>query len=96
VEKVVLDALREVQQLGGHEWKKPPADLPVIGALEGFDSLTGIEATALVEKKLAEKLGRTDPVELKLDSIFVSPDGSKALSLADVVSTVSAAMESHA
>lgn len=83
-----MDALREVQTLGGHDWAVPPRDAPVIGTLEDFDSLTGIEATVLVEQKLANALGVPEPLDLKSDSIFVSRDGRKALSLDQVVANV--------
>jgi hypothetical protein len=92
VQSLVLEALKEVQVLGGHEWRpfSPKAD--IIGTLEGFDSLTGIEATVLVERKLAARLGRPD-LSLGRDSIFVSDDGRKALDTNDVVAKVCLLLE---
>ena len=90
VEEVVVEALREVQRLGDHPWAGLPVEAPVIGSLEGFDSLTGIEATVLVETKLTQKAGQA--VVLGMDSIFVTADGRRALSLGEVVSAVCAAM----
>ena len=92
VEAIVFEALREVQELGGHEWRPVAPNAAVIGVLEGFDSLTGIEATVIVDQKIGKKLGRVEPLA-GIDSIFVSRDGRKALSVAEVVSTVCAAIE---
>jgi hypothetical protein len=96
VEAILMEALQEVQGLGGHEWHAMDADREVIGVLEGFDSLTGIEATAIVEEKLTKKLGRLEPIALGISSFFVSSDGRKALTLSAVVSTVCAALDATA
>jgi hypothetical protein len=89
----VEEALREVQMLGGYEWEALAPKAEVIGTLEGFDSLTAIEATVLVEQKLSEKLGRSEPLSLGKDSIFVSEDGRRALCLDEVVAAVAAMLE---
>jgi hypothetical protein len=90
---LIEEALREVQTLGGHEWVAPGPKAKVIGSLEGFDSLTAIETTVLVEQKLGSKLGRAGPLSLGKDSIFLSEDG-RARRLHEVVDAVSAAVES--
>lgn len=92
VQALVLAALKEVQALGGHDWVPLPPQADIIGTLEGFDSLTGIEATVLVERKLAERLGRPD-LSLGRDSIFVTDDGRKALDTNEVVSKVCMLLE---
>jgi len=96
VEKIILDSLREVQRLGGHAWKKPAAEEPVIGCLDGFDSLTGIEATSFVKQKLTEKLKPSKPIDLKSHTVFVSADGRRALALHEVVTIICTALETHA
>lgn len=73
IRSVILDVLQEVQRLSGHE----QADLDLsdrpIGCLDGFDSLTGVEATVMIEERLGQKL--------QVDSVFVSEDGTRSLSL---------------
>ena len=92
VTDAVTQALRQVQELGGYEWVDLAPGAKVIGCLEGFDSLTGIEATVLVEQNVASALG-LDAVSLGKDSIFVSDDGRKALSLKQVIAKVCSAVE---
>ena len=93
VAAAIEEALKEVQHLGGHKWVVPGPQARVIGSLEGFDSLTAIEATVLVEQKLASQLGLTEPLSLGQDSIFVSEDGRRARRLDEVVDAVTAAVE---
>lgn len=93
VTEILIEALREVQVLGGHPWAEPTPMDRIIGTLAGFDSLTGIEATVMIERKLAAKLDRPS-VSLGRDSIFVSDDGHKALRTHEVVSKVCALLES--
>ena len=93
VAAVVEEALREVQELGGYEWVEIPPSAPIVGALPGFDSLIGIEATVIVEQKLGTKLGQTAPVSLGPDSIFVSKDGTRALRFDEVVASVCSILE---
>jgi hypothetical protein len=92
VADTVRKALQEVQDLGGHACPTLAPGAPVIGTLEEFDSLTGIEATLIVEQRLAEALGALAPLDLKLDSIFVSKDGRRALSFEEVVANVCGVM----
>lgn len=76
IERVLLETLREVQQLSGHEWCSLTRDSTPIGTLAEFDSLMGIEATVIVEEKLK--------VKLDLDSLFVSEGGGRALSVQQI------------
>ena len=76
VRDVVLGVLREVQKISGREWSKPGPDDQPIGALVGFDSLSGIEATVMMASELGCDLGT--------DSIFVSADGKRALTLDEI------------
>jgi hypothetical protein len=93
VEEIVMEALREVQTLGGYEWKPLKPDTEIIGELEGFDSLVGLEATVLIEKKLTARLARPEPVALGFDTAFVSAAPRRALAFRDVVSGVCGALE---
>jgi hypothetical protein len=92
VADALIEVLKEVQILGGHSWVDLPPGDAVIGTLAGFDSLTGVEATVLIERKLANKLGRAG-LSFKLNSVFVSDDGRKALCLREIVSKVCALLE---
>ena len=73
---VVLDVLKEVQRLSGRDWTDLGVDAKPIGALDGFDSLSGVEATVMFE----QRLGCT----LDVDSVFVSEDGKRALKVREV------------
>lgn len=81
---LILDVLRHVQALGGREWSGLNADACPIGALEGFDSYTGLEATQIIE----ERLGRP----LELDTAFVDRAGKRALTLDQIVDYVAKAL----
>lgn len=73
VRSVVLDVLHDVQQISGREWSGLDGDAKPIGSLHGFDSLSGVEATVMVEQKLG--------CRLDLESVFVSDNGKRALTL---------------
>ena len=92
VAAAIEEALKEVQELGGHEWVPPAPKAKVIGGLEGFESLTAIEATVLVEQKIGSRLGLDGPLSLGKDSIFHSQDGRRARRLDEVVDAVAAAV----
>ncbi len=78
LQDIVLTVLQDIQVLGGRPWLGlNPHALP-IGELEGFDSLTSIEATVMIEQKLG---GRS----FEIPTLFVSEDGKRALSIAEVV-----------
>jgi acyl carrier protein len=76
VKMLILAVLREVQELSGRTWTGLADGARPIGDLDGFDSLTAIEATVMLEEKLRCKLD--------LDSVFVSDDGKRALSLKEI------------
>jgi acyl carrier protein len=88
---LILQVLQEVQEMSGRPRHPLTVDMKPIGTLDGFDSLAGVEATVMIE----EKLGCT----LNVDSVFVSEDGKKALTLKDVcerVATLAAATKVNA
>ena len=81
IQTVVLDVLKEVQELCGRKWGGVPIAAKPIGALAGFDSLCSIEATVLVEQKLG-----CGP--LGASSLFISEDGKRALTLQEISSRI--------
>src|SRR5262245_44715093 len=82
IQAIVVDVLRDVQRLSGRRWNGIEATAKPIGSLEGFDSLSGIEATVMVEEKLG-------CAELGIESIFVSEDGKHALTLKEIAQRIS-------
>lgn len=84
---VLLDVLREAQDLSGHAWTDIGMEAKPIGALEGFDSLNGVEATVMIE----QRLGCT----LDVESIFVSEDGRKALTVREIAERLRKRMASR-
>jgi hypothetical protein len=81
VRSVVRDVLHQVQQISGREWHGLDGDAKPIGHLQGFDSLSGIEATVMVEQKLGCKFD--------LESVFVADNGKRALTLNQISERVS-------
>ena len=73
---VVLGVLKEIQSVSGREWSGLELDVKPIGTLDGFDSLSAVEATVMVEEKLG--------CLLTLESIFISEDGKRALTLKEI------------
>lgn len=76
IETKVLEALKKVQELSGKPWTELKHDSKPIGDLAGFDSLTAIEATILIEEKLGCKIGQ--------DTFFVSDNGIHALTIKQI------------
>ena len=78
IKTMVLGVLRDVQEISGEDYVGiGPGDKP-LGTLGGFDSLKGIEATVIVQERLGCQIER--------DSLFVSEDGSRATTLAEICS----------
>ena len=75
-ESLVVNVLREAQELSGRKWSELSVDCKPIGDLEGFDSLTAVEATVMIEEKLG--------CDLELDSVFVSENGKRALTIKEI------------
>ena len=72
----VAQAVVQVQKASGRATAGIGAGPTPIGDAAGFDSLNGIEVTVV----LSESLGR----ELPDDNLFVSQDGRRALSIAEI------------
>jgi hypothetical protein len=82
IQSLVLDVLKEIQILSGRSWEGLDASATPLGELDGFDSLTGVEATVMIEQKLGGQ-------DLDLESLFVSDDGKHALTVQMVAERIS-------
>lgn len=80
VREVLIEVLKEVQSMSGRRWTDIEMHMAPIGVLDGFDSQSGIEATVMIEEKLS--------CELPVDSIFVSEDGQRALTVKQIAERV--------
>ena len=52
VRGIVLDVLDTCQEVSGRARRELADDQKVVGGLDGFDSISGIEATTLLEQRL--------------------------------------------
>ncbi len=85
----VVEAVTQVQEVSGRSCGGIGASTRPVQDVEGFDSLSGIEATVM----LSESLG----VELPEDcNPFISEDGKRALSVGEIADTLCAYMEAEA
>ena len=75
----VMETIFQVQQASGRSSHGLSPSTRPFKDVEGFDSLSGVEATVL----LSEALGRDLP-----DSVFVPEQGSRALSVNEVADRV--------
>ncbi len=78
----VVQTLTQVQEVSGRPITKIDISTRPVGGVEGFDSLSGVEATVM----LSECLG----VDLPDDyNPFISNDGKRALSVGEIAETLS-------
>ena len=75
----VMDAVVEIQQASGRSIEGIGPDTRPFKDVEGFDSLSGVEATVL----LSETLGRDLP-----DSVFAPEQGNRMLSINEIADRV--------
>ena len=75
----VIEAIAQVQQASGRSVEEIGPDTRPFEDVEGFDSLSGVEATVL----LSETLGRDLP-----DSVFTPEQGNRELSVNEVADRV--------
>ena len=79
----LVETIVRVQELSGRSSAGIGASTRPIGGVEGFDSLSGVEATII----LSESLG----VDLPGDyNPFISDDGRRALSISEIADGLSA------
>ena len=76
IESEVVAVLQAVQKSSGETYVNLGADDKPIGKLGGFDSLTGIEATIMIEERIGCDIDR--------NSAFVTEDGRRASTLAEI------------
>ena len=78
----VVQTVAHVQDVSGRSSTGIGSSTRPVGGVEGFDSLSGVEATAM----LSESLG----VDLPEDyNPFISSDGKRALSVGEISDTLS-------
>ena len=80
IRAAVIAALSTVQTSGGRPPPSMKDDTKPIGDIDAFDSLSGVEATILIEQRLGCTLSQ--------GSAFVSADGKKALTISGIVERV--------
>ena len=79
----VVQTVAHVQEVSGRPSAGIGASTRPVSGVEGFDSLSGVEATVM----LSESLG----VDLPEDyNPFISSDGKRALSVGEIADTLSA------
>ena len=79
----VVETITKVQELSGRSSAGIGASTCPIGGVEGFDSLSGVEATII----LSESMG----VDLPGDyNPFISEDGTRALAISEIADGLSA------
>lgn len=79
--EIMLDLLKQVQEMSGRPSKELTETDAPIGGLAGFDSLNGIEVTIL----LASSLKCEIPGDANL---FISEDGRKALTISEAAKRI--------
>ena len=79
----VVQTVAHVQEVSGRSSAAIGASTRPVGGVEGFDSLSGVEATVV----LSESLGVDLPQEY---NPFISSDGKRALSVGEIADTLSA------
>ena len=78
----VVQTVAQVQEMSGRSSADIGASTRPVGGVEGFDSLSGVEATVM----LSESLG----VDLPEDyNPFISNDGKRALSVGEIADNLS-------
>ena len=78
----VVQTVTHVQEMSGRSSAGIGASTRPVGGVEGFDSLSGVEATVM----LSDSLG----VELPEDyNPFISSDGNRALSVSEIADNLS-------
>jgi|HubBroStandDraft_4_1064222.scaffolds.fasta_scaffold13078_5 hypothetical protein len=80
VASVITKAISEIQALSGRDPSVGGPNVTPIGDLDGFDSYCSIEATVLIGVRLE--------ITFELESIFISDDGQKALTIGEIAERV--------
>lgn len=78
--EVVIDVLKSVQEVSGREVGEIVGSTCPIGDLDGFDSLSGVEASAV----LSDRIG----FDLPGVNAFVNEKGTNALSVNQIAAAI--------
>ena len=81
----VIDAVKQVQESSGRTSAGIGSGARPFRDIEGFDSLSGVEATALLSHSLGQELP---------DSVFTPVEGSRTLSVNEIAENVCRYMNS--
>jgi acyl carrier protein len=80
VKNQIIEILTKVQDWSGRSPETVSGTTKPIGGLEGFDSINGVEVTALICEAFGVKIDRTN--------VFVSESGDKVSSVSEVAEQV--------
>ena len=80
VTEKLIHAIAEVQKMSGRPLEAINSATKPVGGIQGFDSLNGVEAAVI----LSESLG----CELPAETLFVSEEGKRALSIDEISADV--------
>ena len=83
----VREILAEVQEMSGRPYVSIAGSQAPIGTLDGFDSLSSIEATVMLEAKFG--------INADGNSLFISDDGTKALTLDEIAARIENLVKAH-
>lgn len=76
IRNLVTNELKAVQEISGRKYTQLDQGDKPLEKLDGFDSLIGVEATALIESRIG--------CEIPRDSLFISANGKRASTMAEI------------
>ncbi len=85
----VVQTVTQIQEVSGRSSDSIGLSTRPVGDVEGFDSLSGVEATVM----LSESLGIALPDDY---NPFISDDGERTLSIGEIADTLSTYVGSEA
>jgi hypothetical protein len=91
LQAIMLAGVKQVQEDSGRTWRDLTESSKVIGTLDGFESINGIEATCVVERLVIESgLGS----RVSAETLFVN--GRRALTVGEAVDVLAKTIISEA
>ena|SRR6185503_18524442 len=85
IKALIIDAISEIQEMSGRSIPEMNDDTRPINGIEGFDSLSGLEAKHVISERLNHEFDEAfNP--------FVSEDGKRALRIREVAERILKAM----
>ena len=88
VKEEIIEAVVKVQEMSARTTEGIGSSTKPIGGLEGFDSLNGIEVTVILSESLSYS-------KLPAENLFVSEDGRRALSVAEIADRICEIIEKN-